>query len=55
MKKSAIYKAAQRVVVNSMKLEADEKLEILRELMERENLEKFCEEEAEKEISNEIF
>lgn len=53
MKKSEIYKMAQRAVVNAMYLLPDDKLEILRELMAKEDLEKFCEENAEKEISRE--
>lgn len=50
MKKSEIYKVAQICVVNSC-LEATVKLEVLRELMDKESLEAFCERqrEAEKE------
>lgn len=54
MKKSEIYKMAQRAVVNTMCILADDKLEILRELIEKEGLEKFCEDKAEKEKTNEV-
>lgn len=45
MKKSEIYKVAQICVVNSC-LEATVKLEVLRELMAKEDMEAFCEREA---------
>ena len=50
MKKSEIYHLAQVAVVDSLcLLSAEEKLEVLRELMAKENMEAFCEREAEKE------
>lgn len=54
MKKSELYKRTQMCVVNSLHLPVLDKLEILRELMRREDTELFCEEqEAKKEKANE--
>lgn len=47
MKKSEIYREAQYAVVEYIQ-NPQRKLEILRELMDREDLERFVEEEAEK-------
>lgn len=43
MKKSAIYKLAQCAVMESTFIASDVKLEVLRELMDKEDFEKFCE------------
>lgn len=51
MKKSEMYKLAQKAVVNSMSIQAEDKLEILRELMVKEDLALFT--EKEKELKNE--
>lgn len=48
MKKREIYYLAQVAVVQ-MDMNAKTKLEVLRELMAREDLEAFCEKQAEKE------
>ncbi len=48
MKKSEMYRIAQIAVLGTMKVEAEEKLPILRELMRAEDLEKFSEREEEK-------
>jgi hypothetical protein len=48
MKKSAIYYLAQ-VAVLEMPLDSKTKLEVLRELIARQDLEAFCEREADKE------
>lgn len=48
MKKSAIYYLAQ-VAVLEMALDSKTKLEVLRELIARQDLEAFCEREADKE------
>lgn len=47
MKKSEIYRLAQGAVVNSLSLDKETKLEILRELMAKEDIERFCEERGE--------
>lgn len=53
MKKSEIYRLAQLAVVTSFSpLKDEQKVEVLRELMDREHLEKFCEDNAEKEAEN---
>jgi hypothetical protein len=49
MKKSEIYRLAQGAVVTNTSLPTSTKLEILRELMDKEDVEKFCEKRAEKE------
>ena len=43
MKKSAIYYLAQRAVVTDESIAVDVRLEILRELMAKEDMEKFVE------------
>lgn len=48
MKKSDVYKRTQMCVVNSLHLPVLDKLEILRVLMDREDLELLMEKEAEK-------
>lgn len=48
MKKSAIYYVAQRAVVTDQSLAVDVRLEVLRELMSAENLERILEEKQEK-------
>lgn len=48
MKKSEIYRLAQCCVIRSLSLSAEEKLEILRELMAGEDLAIYCEEQEEK-------
>lgn len=54
MKKSEIYRLAQLAVVASFSpLKDEQKIEVLRELMDREHLEKFCEEQEEKELAHE--
>ena len=54
MKKSEIYRLAQLAVVASFSpLKDEQKVEVLRELMAKEDFEKFCEEQAEKEQTNE--
>lgn len=51
MKKSEIYHLAQIAVINSQCIAPEAKIAILRELIEREALEIFCEEqEAKKEV-----
>lgn len=49
MKKSEIYRLAQGAVITVPYLMNDDKLEILRELMEKEDVEKFVEDREEKE------
>lgn len=44
MKKSEIYKLAQIAVISTATIAPETKIEILRELLERESLELFCEE-----------
>ena len=51
MKKSNIYYIAQIAVLKT-DLSADVKREVLRELIAREDLEAFCERQAEKEKEN---
>jgi hypothetical protein len=53
MKKSEIYKRAMKAVVTSQALTVDEKLDILRELMDKERIEEHWEKEAEKGNTNE--
>lgn len=48
MKKSEIYRLAQCAVVNSMAITVDAKLEILRELMAKEDMYLFSEKQEEK-------
>ena len=43
MKKSEIYRKAMLVIVDSMKLSAEDKLEILEVLAENESTAKWCE------------
>jgi hypothetical protein len=50
MKKSEIYKVAQIAVAETTFKDKDVKLEVLRELMAREDFEKFIEDEAEKKV-----
>ena len=56
MKKSEMYKIAMMAVVSSIAISPDVKVEVVRELMEREDLELYREkkeeEEAEKESIN---
>lgn len=50
MKKSEIYHLAQVAVVDNLcLLSAEQKLEVLRELIAKQDMEAFCEREAEKE------
>lgn len=44
MKKSKLYELAQIAVIENNKLPANIKLDIVQELMERQSLEKYCEE-----------
>ena len=53
MKKSAIYKLAQKAILEYPLTDYSTKLEVLRELMDREDTEKWREDEAEKEKANE--
>jgi hypothetical protein len=53
MEKSIIYKVAQVSVLRDDKMSEITKLEILRELMEKEDLEKWKEKQEEKETPNE--
>jgi hypothetical protein len=53
MKKSEIYKVAQQAVINSTFIGVDMKLEILRELMDREDTALFVEKREEQEKANE--
>lgn len=45
MKKSEIYNLAQKAVLNASGMASDDKLEVLRELMERESLAELYEKE----------
>ena len=49
MKKSEMYRLAQGAVLTNEYLSIEDKLEILRELMEKEDLELFCEKNKETE------
>ena len=49
MKKSEIYKVAQQAVVHATFLGIDKKLEVLRELMDKEDMALFCEKREENE------
>lgn len=49
MKKSEMYRMAQMAVVNSMTISPNVKIDIVRELMEREDLEAWKEKKAEEE------
>jgi hypothetical protein len=49
MKESAIFKLAQMAVLDYPRLNYDQKLEILRVLMEKEDVAIFCEKQKEKE------
>ena len=54
MKKSEMYKLAQRAVLTAQAIPADDKLEVLRELMERRDLAELWEKERdEKEKADE--
>ena len=53
MKRSEIYKVAQMAVINATFLGVDAKLEVLRELMDKEDVAMFCEKQEAKEKSNE--
>lgn len=53
MKKSEIYKVAQQAVVHATFLGIDKKLEILRELMDKEDVALFCEKKEAEEKANE--
>lgn len=44
MKKSEIYRIAQKAVIYCEAISANEKLEVLRELMAKEDIERFSEE-----------
>lgn len=54
MKKSEIYKTAQCVVIDNQLLRTTDKLEILRELMDAENLAKYSETQEEKKKGEEL-
>jgi hypothetical protein len=47
MKKSEIYKVAQKAVLNYQAISEDKALEVLKELMDKEDLELFVEQQAE--------
>lgn len=49
MKKSEMFKVAQIAVVNSLSICVTDKLEVLRELMDKEDVALYVEEQAEKE------
>ena len=53
MKRSEIYKVAQQAVVNATFLGIDKKLEVLRELMNKEDVALFCEKQEVMEKNNE--
>ena len=53
MKKSEIYRMTQGAVVTSNYLCVEQKLEILRELMNQEDLELFCEKQEEEKVEEE--
>ena len=53
MKKSEIYHMAQCAVINATFLGVDAKLEVLRELMCKEDVALFCEKQEAKEKNNE--
>lgn len=44
MKKSEVYRLAQIAVISTQSIELKQKPDILRELIEAENLAKYCEE-----------
>lgn len=48
MKKSEIYQMACEAIINCETLSTEDKLIVLKELMDRQDLEKFIEEEQEK-------
>ena len=55
MKKSEIYRVAQMAIVDSHKIDVEDKLEILRELFEKENTAKYWEtKEAEEAETKEV-
>ena len=55
MKKSEMFKIAQMAVVDSHKINVEDKLEILRELMDKEDLAKYVEKkEAEEAETKEV-
>lgn len=51
MKKSELYHEAALCVLRDNELSDDFRLEIIAELLDKEHLEKFCEEQAEKEAA----
>ena len=53
MKKSKMYRLVQYATLKDTSLDIDEKLEIIKELMAREDVELFFEEEAEKKAAAE--
>ena len=53
MKRSEIYKVAQQAVINATFLGVDAKLEVLRELMDKEDVALFCENQMSKEKNDE--
>ena len=53
MKKSDLYRLAQQAVLDTALIPTSVKLEIIHELMDKEDLERFCEEREEKEKANE--
>lgn len=55
MKKSEMYRVAQIAVLETCQVSAGTKLEILRELMNKEDVAKFVEEQEEKEKANEAL
>ena len=53
MKKSEIYKLAQVAVIETPMLSSKQKIEILKELIDKEGLEMFVERQKEQEKANE--
>ena len=49
MKKSEVYHLAQIAVLNSSDISAEDKIDALRELFEKEDVALYCEREKEKE------
>ena len=52
MKKSELYKIAQKAVLTSQSIVMEDKLAVLRELMHKEDIEKYAEENEKKEVEN---
>ena len=55
MKKSDLYRLAQQAVLDTAMIPTSVKLEIVRELMDKEDLEKFIEDREEREKANEAI